>query len=250
MNLRSTTRWQRSCRRLLLRALGDIREGEVVVRDADGAWTLGHATPAGDLRAEVTVLDPAFYPAALLGQSIGVGRSYMDGCWRCDDLVALMRVLARNEGALRRWSRPAFTLLAPWHRLALWLRRNTLGGARRNIAAHYDTGNAFFGSFLDPSLTYSCAVFEHPDDDLATAQAAKLDRICRKLDLRPRDHVLEIGTGWGSFAVHAAQNHGCRVTTTTLSAEQARHARDLVARLGLADRVTVLEQDYRELEGR
>jgi cyclopropane-fatty-acyl-phospholipid synthase len=140
-------------------------------------------------------------------------------------------------------------MLAPWHRLALWLRRNTPGGSRRNIAAHYDTGNPFFSTFLDPTLTYSCAVFEEPGDDLEAAQTAKLDRICRKLDLQPDDHVLEIGTGWGSFAVHAARTYGCRVTTTTLSAEQARHARQWIAREALDDRVTVLEQDYRELRG-
>ncbi len=173
----------------------------------------------------------------------------MQGWWQCDEPVNLVRILARNEGALRRWTAPAQGLLAPWHRLALWRRRNTRAGARRNIAEHYDTGNAFFASFLDPSLTYSCAVFEHADQDLAAAQEAKLDRIARKLDLGPDDHVLEIGTGWGSFAVHAARHHGCRVTTTTLSAEQARFARDLVTRHGLQDRVTVLEQDYRELTG-
>lgn len=250
MNHRPLTRWQRACRRLLIRALGDLREGRIELRDADGAWPLGRITEACPLSVVVEVTDGAFYPAALSDQSAGVGHAYMQGWWRCDHTVDLVRILARNEDALRRWTAPARSLLAPWQRLSLWRRRNTRAGARRNIAAHYDTGNAFFAAFLDPSLTYSCAVFEHEGQDLEAAQTAKLERIARKLDLGPADHVLEIGTGWGSFALHAARHHGCRVTTTTLSAEQARHARDLVARAGLADRVTVLEQDYRELSGR
>jgi cyclopropane-fatty-acyl-phospholipid synthase len=131
----------------------------------------------------------------------------------------------------------------------LWRRSNTLRNARRNIAAHYDLGNDFFAAFLDPSLTYSCAVFERPGEDLADAQWNKLDRICRKLDLGPDDHVLEIGTGWGSFALHAARHYGCRVTTTTLSASQAQLARERIARAGLVGSVEVLEQDYRELTG-
>ncbi|MBD3220468.1 methyltransferase domain-containing protein [bacterium] len=240
---------QRLARGLLLRVLGSLTGGRVVLRDHDGDWTLGRISDDGRLAVTVVVTDGAFYPAALLEQSAGVGRAFMAGWWTCDDPVALIRILARNEVALRRWTRPTLGLLAPWHRLALWLRRNDLDGARRNIAAHYDQGNEFFAAFLDPSLTYSSAVFEAPDQDLAEAQRSKLDRICRKLDLSPRDHVLEIGTGWGSFAIHAAERYGCRVTTTTLSAEQADHARELVARRGLADRITVLEQDYRELEG-
>jgi len=243
------TRWQRTCRGLLLRALASLREGRVVVRDDEGAWTLGRVTDDCALAAELRVTDGAFYPAALFEQSAGVGRAFMAGWWRCDDPVALIRILARNEDALRRWTAPALSLLAPWHRFELWRRRNTIGHARRNIADHYDLGNDFFAAFLDPSMTYSCAVFEDGDDDLAAAQRAKLDRVCRKLDLGPQDHVLEIGTGWGSFAVHAAKHYGCRVTTTTLSAEQARQARERVARHGLEARVTVVERDYRELDG-
>jgi cyclopropane-fatty-acyl-phospholipid synthase len=247
--LRPPTRWQRICRALLLRTLGELQEGRVVLCDADGMWALGRITGTCSLTARVEVIDGAFYPAALLQQSAGVGRAYMAGWWRCAEPVVLIRILARNEAALRRWTGPTLGLLAPWHRLALWRDRNTRRGARLNIAAHYDLGEGFFLRFLDPSLTYSCALFEKPQDDLGAAQQAKLDRICRKLDLGPNDHVLEIGTGWGSFAVHAAQNYGCRLTTTTLSAAQARYARERVQELGLQGRVTVLEQDYRDLAG-
>ncbi len=243
-------RRQRACRALLLRALGGLREGSLTIRDADGTWTLGPGGGPDPLAAVLEVRDGAFYPAALLDQSAGVGRAYMEGWWRCSDPVALVRILARNEPVLRRWTAPALGILAPWQRFQLWRHRNTLRNARLNIAAHYDLGNEFFAAFLDPSLTYSCAVFERQDDDLETAQWNKLDRVCRKLDLGPDDHVLEIGTGWGSFALHAARHYGCRVTTTTLSAAQARAARERIGRAGLGERVTVLEQDYRRLEGR
>jgi cyclopropane-fatty-acyl-phospholipid synthase len=245
-----TTRWQRLCRRLLMRGLAGIEGGQIVLRDADGIHTIGTAASGQGPAASVEVRDGHFYPAALFEQSSGVGQAYMDHWWASPDPVGLIRILARNEPSLRRWTAPTFTLLAPWHRFLLWRRRNTEAQARRNIAAHYDLGNEFFASFLDPTMTYSCAVFENPDDDLQTAQTSKLDRICRKLDLGPADHVVEIGTGWGGFALHAAGNYGCRVTTTTLSAEQAALARERIARAGLAERVTVLEEDYRRLGGR
>ncbi|MBE0564532.1 MAG: class I SAM-dependent methyltransferase [Krumholzibacteria bacterium] len=238
------TRGQRLCRRLLLGALAGIEGGRLVLRDGDGRHAAGHG--AG---IELHVLDGSFYPAALWGQSSGVGRAYAQGWWTCSDPVGLVRLLARNEPVIRRWTAPTLGVLAPWHRARLWRSRNTEARARRNILAHYDLGNDFFAAFLDPGMTYSCAVFAEPGESLQEAQTNKLDRICRKLELGPQDHVLEIGTGWGSFALHAAANHGCRVTTTTISAEQAALARERVRRAGLADRVTVLEEDYRRLTG-
>jgi cyclopropane-fatty-acyl-phospholipid synthase len=236
--------WQRACRTLFLRALDGLEGGRLVLLDGDGPHVLGRGE-----EIRVHVRNGSFYPAALLEQSSGVGHAYMEGWWSCEDPVGLVRLLARNEAAIRRWTTPALGLLAPWHRFLLWRRRNTEARARRNIAAHYDLGNDFFAAFLDPTMTYSCAVFENPDDDLETAQINKLDRICRKLDLGPDDHVLEIGTGWGGFAMHAAGRYGSRVTTTTLSAEQASLARRRIRTAGLADRITVLEEDYRHLSG-
>jgi cyclopropane-fatty-acyl-phospholipid synthase len=238
------------CRGILLKVLGGIEQGEIILEDADGIHAVGSAPPDSPSRATVEIRDPAFYPAVLLQQSEGTGKSYMDGWWRCSDLVVLIRIFARNEKILRRWTAPTRGLLGVWHRLALWTKRNNLAGARRNIAAHYDQGEDFFAAFLDPSLTYSCAVFTEEAQDLDSAQAEKLDRVCRKLDLGPKDHVLEIGTGWGSLAIHAAREYGCRVTTTTLSSRQARYARARIGELGLTDRITVLEQDYRDLQGK
>lgn len=243
------TTGQRACRALFLRTLSGIRNDRIVLHDALGETTIGGGDARG-LSVRVEILDPAFYPAAVLEQSAGVGRSYMAGWWRCDDLVTLIRIFARHETVLRRWTRLAMTVLAPWQRLALWRRRNSLGGSRRNIAEHYDLGEEFFGTFLDPSLTYSCAYFTGDADDLEAAQREKLDRACRKIGLRPDEHLLEIGTGWGSLALHAAREKGCRVTTTTISREQARHARRRVSEAGLDDRIEIMEQDYRDLRGR
>jgi cyclopropane-fatty-acyl-phospholipid synthase len=134
-------------------------------------------------------------------------------------------------------------------RLAHLLNRNTHSGSRRNISAHYDLGNDFFRLFLDPTMMYSSAIFESPADTLETAAVAKLDEICRQLELSPEDHLLEIGTGWGGMAIHAASRYGCRVTTTTISREQYEHARAEVERHGLSDRITVLCEDYRQLTG-
>lgn len=242
-------RRQKICRRLLLRVLSGLRNGRIDIRDAEGTWSLGSDTDGTTDRVTLEVRNPAFYPAVLLQQSSGTGRAFMEGWWTCEDMVTLMRILARNEDVLRRWTAPALGLLAPWHRLALWTKRNTHAGARRNIAEHYDLGEDFFAAFLDRSLTYSCAIFTEDAQDLESAQMEKLDRVCRKLDLKPDDHVLEIGTGWGSFAIHAARHYGCRVTTTTLSEEQGRFAVDRIKMLGLDDRITVLQKDYRDLTG-
>ena len=159
--------------------------------------------------------------------------------------------MIRNLDPTERTQRLAHLLLAPvlWARVRFLERLGRRDADRRNIGAHYDLGNEFFSLFLDETMTYSCALFDSPGTSLADAQLAKLDRLCRKLQLEPSDHVLEIGSGWGSFAIHAARAYGCRVTTTTLSARQFEFATEAVARAGLADRVTVLLRDYRDLEG-
>ncbi len=173
----------------------------------------------------------------------------MDGLWRCDDLVALVRLLVINRDRLDAMetglARFGGWLLRGWHAL----RRNTRAGSRRNIAAHYDLGNDLFELFLDKSMMYSSAIFADENESLETAQWRKLERICRKLDLQPGDHLVEIGTGWGGLAVHAASRFGCRVTTTTISKEQHALAVQRVAAAGLSDRVTVLLEDYRDLQG-
>ena len=223
--------------------LGRLREGRLEIVE-DGRRR-GFGPPDAALAATVRVHDPGFW-RALLGGSRGLAEAYGSGVWDTDDLVTLVRIGAREMPRLDRWRRP----LAPLRNLFSRIPRNTRAGARRHVAAHYDLGNDLFRLFLDESMTYSCAVFESRDLSLREAQEAKLERVCRKLELGPEDHVLEIGTGWGSFALHAARRVGCRVTTITISREQHEVASRRVREAGLEDRVTVLLEDYRDVRGR
>lgn len=237
----------KALRRRLLDTLGDLQGGVVTVHDALGTVTVGTAGAALDIRLEV--LDPAFYRAVAANGSVGAGEAYMDGQWRCSDLVALVRLLVLNRDRLDAMETGVARLGGMAMRALHAFKRNTRRGSQRNIAAHYDLGNELFQLFLDESLMYSSAIFASPADTLEAAQRRKLERICRKLDLQPGDHLVEIGTGWGGMALYAARNFGCRVTTTTISREQHALATQRVAEAGLSDRITVLLQDYRDLQG-
>jgi cyclopropane-fatty-acyl-phospholipid synthase len=233
-------------RQLVLKRLAAIGEGRLRVRDGRESHEFGNGQ---GIEAAITVHDPAFYADIAFGGSVGAGESFMLGHWRADDLTALMRLMLRNHEALDGMEQGLARMSAPIRQFAHWLHRNTRAGSRRNISAHYDLGNDFFRLMLDETMMYSCAFFERPDMTLAEASIAKLDRICRTLALGPADHVLEIGTGWGGFAIHAAGRYGCRVTTTTISPSQYALARERIRAAGLADRVTVLLEDYRDLGG-
>jgi cyclopropane-fatty-acyl-phospholipid synthase len=221
-----------------------IREG----RHEHGAAPSAHAGQL--LRACVRVHDPAFYRRVALNGSVGAAEAYMDGLWDCDDLVALVRILVRNRERLDAMERGTARIGAGVMRAWCALRRNTHAGSRRNIAAHYDLGNEFFGLFLDDNLMYSSALFLDPQESLEVASRRKLERICQKLQLSAQTRVIEIGSGWGGFALHAARHYGCHVTTTTISREQYQLARARVGAAGLSDRVEVLLADYRSLIGR
>ncbi len=205
--------------------------------------------PTGaDLRATVTIRDPAAWRGPLRG-SVGLGETYVDGLWETDDLVTLIRIAARELGELDGLRGAVARPRALLHRLGHLVPENTRQRAKKHIAAHYDLGNELFSAFLDEQMVYSCAYFADDSASLEQAQLAKLERICRQLRLGPDAHLLEIGTGWGGLAIHAAREHGCRVTTTTISAEQHDLARQRVCDAGLGDRVTVLMEDYRDLRG-
>ena len=207
------------------------------------------SAPIARLRATVTIHDPNAYRLLALRGSIGVGEGYMEGEWSCDDLPSLVRIFVLNQDALLGLEQGLTRLMMPLFRLLYARRDNSQRGSRANIAAHYDLGNEFYRLFLDDTLMYSSAIFPTPDTGLREASVAKIDRICRKLELKPDDHLLEIGSGWGGFALHAAQHYGCRVTTTTISQEQYQLTRERVREAGLEERVTVLCQDYRDLRG-
>jgi cyclopropane-fatty-acyl-phospholipid synthase len=245
----------RLLRHRLIAQMARLRHGRLSLRDALGTVELGEAADVEavhddtDLRIRIDVDDPGFYRAVAANGSVGAGEAYMDGLWRCDNLVALVRLLVRNRDLLDGME-TGLARLGGWA-MRLWheRRRNTHRGSRRNIAAHYDLGNEFFSLFLSPDMMYSSAIWAGDDDTLEAASARKLDRICRKLDLKPGDRVIEIGTGWGGFAVHAATHYGCRVVTTTISREQHALAARRVAEAGLGDRVELLLEDYRDLRG-
>ncbi|MEF8834470.1 MAG: cyclopropane-fatty-acyl-phospholipid synthase family protein [Halofilum sp. (in: g-proteobacteria)] len=243
----ATGPFDRLARRLLHGRLTGLREGRLHIADADGETSFG---TDDELAARILVHAPRFYRRAATGGALGVAASWIDGDWECDRLADLFRILIRSRAATGRFDRGGIAGAANTiARLAQRARANTPGGSRRNIRDHYDLGNDFFRLFLDESMTYSAGVFETADASLEAAQTAKLDRICRKLGLRPEHHVLEIGTGWGSFALHAAEHYGCHVTTTTISAEQHALAAERIRAAGLDDRITLLQSDYRDLEG-
>lgn len=234
-------------RRAVLRQLKNLRHGLLLIQE--GSDTLHFGTPQSELRAEIRVSDPAVWGLVAGNGSIGAGEAYIHGYWSTPDLTAVIRIFVANldvldamEGGLARLGRP---LIQGLH----WLNRNTRQGSRRNIAAHYDLGNDLFEQFLDPTMMYSAAMFRREDDSLEQAQLNKLERICQKLALQPSDHLLEIGTGWGSMALYAASHYGCRVTTTTLSREQHAYTERRIREMGLQDRVTLLLEDYRDLKG-
>ena len=239
----------RVARSLMLRQLHRLSVGQLRVEEGDQVWEFG--TPCDDLPRPVVVrIDRrSAWSDLAFGGSVGAGEAYINGHWRCEQLTELVRLFLRNSDVLDAVDGGLSLLAAPMRRLAHWLQRNTRRGSRRNIQAHYDIGNDLFRLFLDPQLMYSSAFYHTPDTDLDTAAVAKLDRVCRKLDLKPDHHLLEIGTGWGGMAIHAARHYGCRVTTTTISREQFDLARERVAAAGLSDRIEVLFDDYRELHG-
>lgn len=242
--------FERWLRKRLIADLSGVRGGTIKITDAMGTLSIGedagHAEP---LHVHAIVHASEFYRQLAMNGTVGAGEAFMDGAWHCDDLVALVRLLLRNrdllDGMETGLARVGSAAMRGWHAL----KRNTRLGSRRNIAAHYDLGNALFKLFLDRDLMYSSAIFAAPDESLEVASRRKLDRICHKLDLKPTDHIVEIGTGWGGFALHAATHYGCHVTTTTISREQYDLACERVAAAGLQDRVKLLLKDYRDLDG-
>jgi cyclopropane-fatty-acyl-phospholipid synthase len=236
-------------RRALLAKLRALRHGCLVMVDGHEHHRFGQPTAALPEPIVLHVHDWRMYGDVAFGGSIGAGEAYMRGYWTSAQLVDVVRLFVLNLDTLDGLETGLARLATPMRKVLHALRRNSRAGARRNIAAHYDLGNDFFRLVLDETMMYSAATFEHPRQSLHDAQVARLDRICRRLELEPGDHLLEIGTGWGGLALHAARHFGCRVTTTTISREQWKLARERVQEAGLQDRIEVLLQDYRDLEG-
>ncbi|MGA2097476.1 MAG: cyclopropane-fatty-acyl-phospholipid synthase family protein [Candidatus Acidiferrum sp.] len=235
-------------KRLLLQMLNKLKEGHLEIVCPEDTYIFGLSD--AELKAVLAVHNQRFFRRALFGGDVGIGESYMCGEWSTPDLVAVVRLGVRNLERLESAGRFTGFFRRSIDLISHLSHRNTQAGSKRNIAYHYDLGNDFYRLFLDPTLCYSCAYYEAPDISLENAQLAKLDRICQKLQLNRNDHVLEIGTGWGSFAAFAASNYGCRVTTTTISRQQYDYAKEFFSHNGLDGRVNLLFEDYRNLRGK
>ena len=234
---------------ILLRVLGKLEIGSLTIHDGLESYHFGTDDDPQQPHAEVHVHDAAVYRQILAGGTIAAGETYIHGAWSSPDPVEVTRLFSANMPTMESMESGQSFLVKLGLKLAHRLNRNTRDGSRKNISAHYDLGNDFFSLFLDPTMMYSSAVFDTLDTSLETASVAKLDEICHQLELSDRDHLLEIGTGWGGMAIHAASKYGCRVTTTTISREQFEFASASVEEAGLQDRVTVLCEDYRNLTG-
>ena len=239
----------RAGRRVLLGTLARLQSGELTLVEGDQVLRFGQRTADCPLAATITVTNPRFYGLVAFSGSVGVGESYIQGDWHCDDVTTLIRIVLCNRTVLDTVDSGLARAAQPLLRIFHWLQSNTRRGSARNISAHYDLGNSFYELMLDETMAYSCGIFARPDATLAEASRAKFEAACRRLELKPDDHLLEIGTGWGGLAIHAAQHYGCRVTTTTISREQHRYAVERIRQLGLDHRIEVLLQDYRDLKG-
>lgn len=239
----------RLARHVVLSQLGQLEIGQIVISENGQHLTFGRLTDDFPLAAHVHVANPRFFSDIAFGGSIGAGEAYIHGYWSCNELTDLVRILVRNVEVMDNMETGIAAMSRPVQKLFHLLNRNTRRGSRANISAHYDLGNDFYQLWLDPSMMYSSAYFPTAEASLAEASTAKLDRICRKLDLGPEDTVLEIGTGWGGFAIYAARHYGCHVTTTTISRRQYEYAEQAIRREGLEDRINLLFRDYRDLDG-
>ncbi|MBJ7550948.1 SAM-dependent methyltransferase [Marinomonas ostreistagni] len=239
----------KASKRAVLAILERLELGHLVLEDGDNTYTFGQSLSETPYHAHITVHDSHAYKDVFSSTSIGAAEAYMKGYWSTPDLTAVIRLMCANLNVINE----ADSNGSLWMRLATKLfhtfNANTKNGSRKNISAHYDLGNDFFELFLDPTMMYSAAIYPTPESTLFEASVHKLDRICQKLELSPGDHLLEIGTGWGGMAIHAAQHYDCHVTTTTISQEQYDYAKARVLELGLQDKITLLLEDYRDLKG-
>ena len=226
----------------------NLKTGHISINDGDETFSFGDGS--SDEKVSVDIHSQEFYVMTGSGGALGIAEAYVAGYWSSDDVVKLFQIILRNRDILLSLEKGFAKLVKPINKMIHRRRQNTLKGSKENILAHYDLSNDFYKLWLDPSMTYSCAFFNNDSVTLEEASIEKLDRICRKLDLSEDDSVLEIGTGWGSFSIHAAKNYGCKVTTTTISDAQFDYARSRIKDEGLESKITLINKDYRDLDGK
>ncbi len=245
--MQKSTRMTSFFKVILFRKLKSLSNGQLTIVDGSNRHVFGSSD--SELSAELEVYSQEFYVFLGSGGTNGAAEAYTAGYWGSKNLVSLIQLIIKNKNTLLGLEAGLARLGNPITKLIHKKRQNTLKGSKNNILAHYDLSNDFYKLWLDPTMTYSSGVFPSKESSMQEASIEKLDRICRKLKLSSKDHVLEIGTGWGSFAIHAAKNYGCRVTTTTISDNQFQYASELISKEGLEDKITLLSKDYRELKG-
>ena len=232
----------------LLKKFQGLRTGNILVYDGNDEFSFGD--DGSDEKVVVNIHSQEFYVMVGSGGALGLAEAYMAGFWSSDNVVKLFQIILRNRDILLSLERGFAKLIKPINKMIHRSRQNTLQGSKKNIVAHYDLSNDFYKLWLDPTMTYSCAFFKDESVTREEASKEKLDRICRKLNLSEQDSVLEIGTGWGSFSIHAAKNYGCNVTTTTISDAQYEYASSRIKDEGLESKITLINKDYRELDGK
>ena len=235
--------------KILFTQLNKISIGSLSLQDGKSRYTFGDQKN-NKLHAEIFVHDPKFYRFVVFGGSIGSSEAFMSGYWSSPNLTNVIRLFAVNAHLTDELESKFNFLIRPFFRIVHYLNRNSQRNSKRNISAHYDLSNNFFKLFLDETMMYSSAIFKTKNQTLKAASLNKLDIICQKLNLKPTDHVVEIGSGWGGFAIFAAENYGCKVTTTTISQQQFSYTRDLINKKNLGEKITLLFEDYRNLEGK
>jgi len=236
-------------RALLLKVLSKASEGHFVLKE-NGTIIAEVGSPSADLQAEADVLDQRAYERALLGGNTAAGEAYVDGWWTSPDITQVTRFFSRNLSMMDYWDSRFGWLLKPFKTMRYLRRLNSKRQAKKNILAHYDLGDELYQTFLDPKMQYSSAIFDEESNSLEEAQVNKLTRICDQLKLREDDHLLEVGSGWGGLAIFAAENYGCQVTTTTISDNQYRYAKNKIDAAGLSNKINLLSDDYRLLQGK
>ena len=236
-------------RALLLKVLSKASEGHFVLKE-NGIVIAEVGSPSADLQAEADVLDQRAYERALLGGNTAAGEAYVDGWWTSPDITQVTRFFSRNLSMMDYWDSRFGWLLKPFKTMRYLRRLNSKRQAKKNILAHYDLGDELYQTFLDPKMQYSSAIFDEEGNSLEEAQVNKLTRICDQLKLREDDHLLEVGSGWGGLAIFAAENYGCQVTTTTISDNQYRYAKNKIDAAGLSNKINLLSDDYRLLQGK
>lgn len=239
----------KSSKKILFKLLNTINHGAIKVSDPEGSYVFGDVQKSTNAIATININDPQAYKTILTGGSVGAGTSYINGHWDTENLQELISIFIKNQSLF-------YNIESSVARFFNWLRTlnykfktNSIHRAKENILAHYDLGNDFFKLILDPLMMYSCALYEPADISLEEAAKKKIEAICTALQLKPSDHILEIGSGWGGFACFAAQEYGCKVTTTTISEKQYLYVKEKISRLGLNDKVHLLKEDYRKLTG-